>query len=163
MDESENEILIFLPFPGLFRLFLGGFGVLTCVWPTWDLWRGVWPPNLFTPFFGILLGGAWSIGLAMIGAALFGPSRLWRATPGLLELETRALFGPPRRRFLCPDDDPRFLTERVEDDEGGPPRWRLMVIAREGGREEIWTFATQAAAETLRLRLEALLFGAGSG
>ena len=53
-------------FPWPLRVAFGMLGVFAVVMPVWELGRGLWPLSIATPVFAIIIGGAASIGIAML-------------------------------------------------------------------------------------------------
>jgi hypothetical protein len=87
--------------PAFLRWGLGGFGLAIALVALLELWRGVWPISVVTPFFGLLLGIGVCAGGGLMLGALFGPDEEWSITPGRLTIRqslrgtgTRLDFGP---------------------------------------------------------------------
>ncbi len=78
-----------------------GLGVIGL--PLWELWRGVWPPNLTSPFFLLIILGACAFGVPAIRGGLVGWSDTWTITPGRIEIERRNPFTTRRLVFVPAD------------------------------------------------------------
>ena len=77
-----------LPWP--LRVAFGMLGVFAVVMPVWELGRGLWPLSIATPVFAIIIGGAASIGIAMLRAVLAGESQVWTFPPQAVVIHHRA-------------------------------------------------------------------------
>ena len=69
-----------LPWP--LRLLLIALGLFVAGLPLWELGRALWPPNIVTPFFGIIIAGAAGIGFKVVATGLNGEGLEWRYPPG---------------------------------------------------------------------------------
>jgi hypothetical protein len=78
-----------------------GLGVISL--PAWELWRGVWPPNLFSPFFLLIILGACTVGVPAILGGLTGWADTWTIASGRIEIERRNPFTTRRLVFLPAD------------------------------------------------------------
>lgn len=78
-----------------------GLGVVGL--PTWELGRGVWPPNIASPFFLLIILGACTLGVSAIMGGLFGWTDTWTIEPGRIEIERRNPFTMRRLVFLPSD------------------------------------------------------------
>ena len=83
-----------------------GLGVVGLT--AWELWRGVWPPNIASPFFLLIILGACTLGIPAIMGGLFGWADSWTIEPGRIEIERRNPFMSRRLIFLPAD------VERIE-------------------------------------------------
>ena len=148
--ELHHEV----PQPLPLRVMLVTVGVFTMSVPVWELWRGIWPLNLTTSFFALILAGAWTVGGALIFAGLFGQAVSWCVTPGLIEINTRTLFRTQGFRYR-PADIEDFAIMQIERD-SGPDTWSVVMTARDGRRHETRSFENRTDAERLKDEIAAL-------
>jgi hypothetical protein len=134
------------------RVFLAAIGVFILVMSTRELFRGVWPPNLFSAPFLLILVGALAVGGGMIFVGLFGPSLQWTVGRGLIEIVSTNPFGVRRHRFTAADID-RFVLSEYDGD-GGYSTWKVLLVTKAGKRFESSVFRTRQAAEDLKLGME---------
>lgn len=157
-EEPQDEIRHGWEPPALLRLLPVGFGLGLGVLVTYELWRGFWPPNLFSLFFGVMIFGVWSISGPIMMSGLTRPALLWRVTPGVLELERRSPFLQERLIWRAPEPL-RFGVRGVESMEG-PSAWLMILRAPDGRVHESESFSRRETAEDLKARMEAMFFGA---
>ena len=63
-DVHEHPMRLEMPVPAPVRAIFVGIGLFVIGISTWELWRGVLPLNIFSPFYFLILAGAWSIGVS---------------------------------------------------------------------------------------------------
>lgn len=73
-----------------------GLGVIGL--PVWELGRGVWPLNITSPFFLLIILGACTLGVPAIIGGLTGWADSWTIVAGRIEIERRNPFT--KRRFV---------------------------------------------------------------
>ena len=83
-DSKSFEFERLLPIP--MRLFLGAAGLFCILMPALDLGQAVLQLGWWTPFFGVIIVGAWAVGAIFLAAAIVGESPAlavpqWRARP----------------------------------------------------------------------------------
>lgn len=115
-----------LPWP--LRLMVAGFGVFAMVVPAWELGRGLWPLSIATPVFAIIIGGAASIGIAMLRAALEGESQVWLFPPQVVVIRHKA-WGRSRDMRLTVHNIAAVEVRRFEASEGPDP-WRVVIVPK---------------------------------
>lgn len=93
----------------------------------WELGRGVWPPNIFSPFFLLIILGACTVGIPVILGGLTGWADTWIIEPGRIEIERRNPFTT-RRLFFLPADISGFEVVEHESTEGDNTYSVVMVI-----------------------------------
>lgn len=156
MDEIGEDGLLRhrIPVPMALRIFLVVAGLFVIVIATTELYRGVWPANVTSPFFLFLILGAWLVGIPIAWAGLFGPATLWTVGPGRIVIERKRLFGRVRRDVLDRNDEFRFEIVEKEAMEGDPT-WIVVLATPDARRFETGEFHSRAAAERLQQRIEA--------
>ena len=142
------------------RWFLAAAG-LFCFFPTYDLLIRPGVPVLqlgMAPMWVISLG-AMALGLVLLAAALFGPSRTLVLDPLAQEVREfgAADFGIRWRRRYAFRDLGRPTVMRVEDSDG-PPSYRVLM-SRAGKRQpiEIESYEDEATAQETAARVAALI------
>lgn len=152
-----------LPWP--LRLLFGAFGVFALVMPAWELGRGLWPLSIATPVFAIIIGGAASVGIAMIRAGLASDTQVWSFPPGAVLIHHKAW----RREWevrLTAHDIAAVEARRIEAMEGDD-YWRVVIVpkptksglrmAARNGVFETGDYTTASRADTVRRALLAHL------
>lgn len=89
--------------PGWTRAITVALGLCVIGLPVWELGRGVWPPNIFSPFFLLIILGACTFGIPAIRGGLIGWADTWTIEPGRIEIERRNPFTTRRLVFLPAD------------------------------------------------------------
>ena len=159
----ESDLpLVRREFPLPLRMVVVAFGVVIVGLPMWELGPGLWPPNIATPVFGIIIVGATSIGIRMIGAGLSGWSDTWSYPPGAIVVKRRA-WGRETTTRLTHTNVAKVEVrqwEHADHDE----QWQVVVLPRPtfsgmaafagpGGVFNAGKFASQAYAERVRQAL----------
>lgn len=72
--------------PPLLRWGLGMFGAAMAALAIHELWRGVWPLSILTPFFGLMLVAVLSGTGGLVIGAIVGPDEVWRIEQGRLTI-----------------------------------------------------------------------------
>jgi hypothetical protein len=85
-DESK-QIRVSAGMPNILRIGLGLAGALICAVTILELGGGLWPPSFLTLFFGIIVVGGSSLGLAIMLHAAFAPDTIWTFAPGSVTIE----------------------------------------------------------------------------
>jgi len=144
-----------VPTHWVMRMLLIGGGAAILALTGHELWRAVWPPNLFSlPFLAIIIGAA-LVGVPMIGAGLFAPSVGWAVSRGLVEITKTTPFSSRLVRIAAESVDELRVRE---DDNDGVPNFRVELIARDGTRYTSREFQSHDTAATLRRNIEAVLY-----
>lgn len=124
MSTVPSPILISSRLPAGLRLCFAGGALGLMVVMGKELLPGVWPPNLLTPFFGLIVAGGFAVLAALMSATLLGPDVTWRIEAGRIEIE-RTLFGRRDRVTL----DAAHVEARLlrNEDTDGPATWHLVL------------------------------------
>lgn len=129
MEQDGQTYLV--PFPGFVRLILVAGGAFALVMAPYELWRGVWPMNVTSPFFGIIILGAVGVGAAAVVAGLFAPAVRLRFLPGMIEVTQTNPWG--ESSWLVRAGDIEAFTVEEHESSEGPTTW-CAVIRWSGGR-----------------------------
>lgn len=147
--------------PWPLRMAFAAFGVFAIVMPAWELGRGLWPLSIATPVFAVIIGGAASIGIAMIRAALAGEAQVWRFPAQAVVVHCRAWRSEWQVR-LTAHNIAAIEARRIERSEGADV-WRVVIVPRpthsglsvagRNGLFETGDYATEAYAARVRRAL----------
>jgi len=156
MDEIDSDGLLRhdMPVHPALRIAFGAIGLFVIVVPLWELGPGVWPPNIASLVFLIIIGGALSIGFKLLWGALFGSAASWTIGPGRIEIVTRNPFRTGTRSF-APGDISSFDVREIEAMEGDNT-WSVIMVANTGEGFDTRQFGSRKTAEAFRDRIETL-------
>lgn len=115
-----------LPWP--LRMLFVAFGVFALVMPTWELGRGLWPLSIATPVFAIIIGGAATVGVAMIRAGLASDTQVWSFPPGAVLIHHKAWRSEWDVR-LTAHNIAAVEARRIEAMEGDD-YWRVVIVPK---------------------------------
>lgn len=134
------------------RILLAAAGLFCIVVSTWELRHAFTGLGWWTLFFGIILLGAWSVGLAFLLGAIAGQGLHWTFRNHVLTLERSSLL---RRRAdtLLARDITRTDIRRIEWDSRGDT-FRVVVHLRSGEAIETPDYETEKYAEQVRAEIE---------
>lgn len=157
MDEvgTDGRLRHVVPMRTAMRVFLVICGLLVLGLTLNELWRGLWPPSLFSLFFLIIVVGAFSVGLPMIVAGLLAPTAAWTVQSGRIDI---VLHNPFRTRTvsITPGAIAAFELREIDWD-GAKPTWGVVLKTVDGKRYETRDFGSVTAAETFRDRMLSVL------
>jgi hypothetical protein len=149
--QHEDRLRISMPVPFLVRGFFVAIALFCIVLPAWDLHRGVWPFNWASPFFLLIILGAWSIGISAAVAGITGWAEAWTVRQGRIHVVRRNPFGFRRYSFGPNDLAPFEVCERQAME--GDNTWVVVLVTASGKRFQTHDFQTRAAAEQMRTRI----------
>ena len=119
-----------------------------------ELGRGVWPLNITSPFFAMLIVGAFTVGGPIAFAGIFAPSLAWTVRTGRIEITMTNPWRSWTRHFI-PATIVGFEL-REHDHDSGPNSFSVVMVTTAGERYETRDFGSQTAAEDLRDRIDGL-------
>jgi len=150
MNDAE-EFTLERPLPGWMRAGMALVGLFCIVAPAWDFHHAFLQPSLATPFFAVLVLGAWIVGGGFAFAACFGEDQRWRVGDGAIRIE-RAMVGW-RKTTTVRRENLRALQVRFFPDNDGPDIYRVALTLESGETFESPAFETRHHAEELAARL----------
>ncbi len=150
--DKPRHLIHDVPMPSFLRILLVGMGIFAVVMPALELRRGVWPLNILTPFFAVIIIGAWSVGFSALKGGLFGYMIRWHITPGMIDIK---LINPFQQRHFIykPSDVEHFSIQKHEWSERGPT-WAVEMLTKNELRFETISFDTIAEAEKLKEEIQ---------
>ena len=143
-DDGQTYIL---PVPVAARWIFAAIGLIALVITPWEMWRGVWPLNALSPFFGFIMLGGMGLGAATLYAGLAAPSATLRFGEGSITVERRYLFGFTRQ-MLRKSDVAGIEIEEWENSEG-PNDWFVVLKQAGAGPLKSRPLGTKEKAEKL--------------
>jgi hypothetical protein len=159
MDEvgTDGRLHHVVPMHTVMRVFLVIAGAVVMGLTLHELYRGVWPLNITTPFFLAIVLGAFSVGIPMVLAGFTAPSAHWIVGPGRIEIE---LSTPFRKRSVAirPGQVASFELREIETD-GGSSTWAVELRAVDGKRYQTRDFGSKATAGAFRDRIVSVFEG----
>lgn len=142
---NDRDVLLHdVPFPMALRIVLCAVGVVIAVLVTYELGRGVWPLNLTSPFFAMIILGGWSVACAAFTAGMFTMPTLYEFRRGSLTV-SKTWFRTPRRRTYVVADL-AALTCRVQESSEGPDMHFVEISTRSGDVFKSRMFDTETTA-----------------
>lgn len=141
----------------LMRVFLIASGAFVLCASAIELCRGIWPLNLLSLPFILILLGAFSVGISMMVVGLVGPSLDWTVGPGRIEIRMTNPFGR-RTRIVTPIDVAQFYISE-NDGDGGPSAFRVIMKTTDGKRYETRQVSTRCTAQALEGQVKAIFYG----
>lgn len=154
---SDGAFRHVVPMPLPIRVILTIAGIFVIVIATWELWRGVWPLNITSPFFGFILAGAYAVGGPVTFAGIAAPATTWTVRPGRIDIALKNPFGT-RIRSYTPGAIVAFDYHEHEWD-GRANTWSVLMKTATGETYQTRDFGKKSMAEELRQRIETLFRG----
>jgi hypothetical protein len=143
-DNAAPALVHDVPFPTFMRWAFAAIGLFAVITPAYELGRGVWPLTVVSPFFAFIILGAWSIGFAMLGAALFGHAALLEFRPGELRVRQSSPFKTRELVFALSAIVSMDVKETESSD--GPNQWGVEIKTGNGQVFRSRTYDTEATA-----------------
>jgi hypothetical protein len=154
---DRSPLAVRMPVPLALRIIFITIGLFVVGISTWELHRGVWPVNVFSPFFLFIILGAWSVGIPATMAGLFGWAEMWVVKPGRIDIVRRNPFRFWRHRIKPADIASMTVDERIASE--GDNTFEITLVTVWGARFKTHDFKTKQAAEALRDRIVAAFGG----
>ena len=148
MDDQAEPLRIEVPGHAAVRAIFVAMGLFVIGIAVYELWRGVWPPNIGSLFFLFMIFGACTVGVPIIRGGLFGWAATWEVTPGLISI---ALSNPFKRRLLRLDERDVLGIRTIEREAmEGDNTWHVSIVTAGGRKFDAYDLKTKQAAEQLR-------------
>lgn len=150
-------------FPWPIRVGCVAAGAFAVVMTLWELGPGLWPINIATPFFAIIIGGAGYVGVQFIRAGLSGWGDVWTYPRDEIHVQRRA-WGRHTTTRLSTANVSAVEVRRSEDADHDDAPWQVVIvpkptisglaaIAGAGGVFDAGRYGSQAYAERVRSAL----------
>lgn len=143
--------------PGPMRVALAIGGLTAVFAPLLELGPAIWPLNLTTPFFLVIVIGAASVGLPMFAAAAANVGTRWTLESHALKIEFLAIGFARDWRFHYAQGATADL--HIDDEVHAERAHRVVVRAPQGKHFYSPPFPTKAQAEAYLARVKARLGG----
>ncbi|WAC64281.1 hypothetical protein OVA13_05765 [Pseudoxanthomonas sp. SL93] len=104
-------------------------GAFAVVMPLWELGRGLWPLNIASPVFAIIVGGAGYVGVQFIRAGLSGWGDEWTYPPHTVLVQRRA-WGRLTTTRLTRTNVAAVEVRRSEDSDHDDAPWQVVIVPR---------------------------------
>ena len=148
-DSEAFEFERLLPMP--MRLFLGAAGLFCILMPTWDLGRAILQIGWWTPFFLVILVGAWSVGGIFLAAAIIGETQHWRFRDAELTLSRRTLLW--RKTEIIRNEHVERTEIREIEWDSRANSFSVVLRLKSGVEFETPDCSTRSAAEAMEGRI----------
>ncbi|MES1991997.1 MAG: hypothetical protein V4441_13755 [Pseudomonadota bacterium] len=155
MDHSLGEdgtLRHEMPLHPLVRVLLIAVGAFVIGITFWEPHPALWPLNIFTLFFGIIMGGAAFVGGKSIYAGLFGDSASWTISRNRIEVNALNFFRVRKFTFTQADIQRFEIRERISSEDDNT--WDVNAITITSGEYTLSNHGSKAAAETMRKQIE---------
>lgn len=148
---EDDPLLIARPLAIGARLVFIAIGAFVILVTLWELGAALWPPNLFTPFFGIIVGGAWFVGGGVLTAALKGEDQRWRFEPGRIVVERR-VWSKLTENMVTGEDIANIVVIHDASNDG-PDTWFVRLQLKGGTDFDTQEFGSPAYAEKIAAQI----------
>ncbi len=130
------------------RIFILLCGLICVFLPVWEFLTAFIRPNWGSIFFFAIIAGAWSVGLPLIYAALWGPSKRWRFEGDELNLTLKSPFRGIWRQKIVGQDIADFKIRTIDWD-GKADSFSVVLYLKSGATLETPDMPTRQEAEVL--------------
>jgi hypothetical protein len=156
-SDANAPLVLVERLPGFARLLLLAAGLFCIAVPAWELRQAFRELGWWTAFFGVIVVGAWSVGVSLVLAAIAGDDRTWTIADGKLVLDRQSLLR--RRTDTYRLWDFRSMQVEVNTHDSGPDTYRVVMHLRRGGVLQTPDRATREGAEELKADIRRRLGG----
>jgi hypothetical protein len=159
MDEigSDGILRHEIPVHPVLRLVLMAVGLFVVAISMRELHRGVWPLNITSPLFVLIIVGAFAVGVPAFLAGLTGYAMAWRVAPGRIDIDRRNPFRARRDSFTPYEIAGFAVRERTSSE--GDSTWVVAMTTTGGARYETRDFGSEQTAQRFRERIETVFRG----
>ena len=163
-DVFEADLpLVRREFPWPIRVGCVAAGAFAIGMTIWELGGGLWPLNIASPFFAIIIGGAGYVGLQFIRAGLSGWGDHWTYPPHTVLVQRRAWVRQTTTR-LTTTNVAAIEVRKSEDADHDDAPWQVVIVPRPtfsglaeaagaGGVFDAGSYGSQDYAERVRRAL----------
>ncbi len=151
-DDGKTYIL---PHHTISRIIFTCAGLFALIMPVYELWRGVWPLNFASPFFGFIILGGMAVGAGVTYAGLIAPSGALIFGKETITIERDFLWGKTRQVFR--NGDISSISTRRQDQSDGPDDWYAVININGAPALNSRPLGTEAAAQKLAEEFRRLL------
>lgn len=163
-DTFDTDLpLVRREFPWPVRAGCVAAGAFAVIMPLWELGRGLWPLNIATPVFAVIIGGAGYVGVQFVRAGLSGWGDVWTYPPGQVWVERRE-WGRHTTTRLSAANVAAVEVRRSEDADHDDAPWQVVIVpkptvsglaavAGAGGVFDAGCYGSSAYAERVRRAL----------
>lgn len=148
--ERDGYFQHVVPMHLAFRIMLVIFGAFAIIAATLSLWRGVWPLNITSPFFLMLIVGACAVGGPMALAGITAPSVRWTVERDRVRILLTSPFGE-KTVDLRRSDIAAFEIREYEEEDANT--WAVELLTHGGQRFPSRRFGSKAYAEGIRTKM----------
>lgn len=145
MEPDGKTYLV--PHPALARAIMALVGIFAITITPHELWRGVWPLNATTPFFGALVLAGMTLGWSLLYSGLFAPAICLRFSPGVVDVTYKYPWGRSQASISAEGIEAFQVEESPSAD--GPSCWHAVLKLKNGPSIYSRPLSTRVAAERL--------------
>lgn len=146
-----------VPFPLFQRGMFLVLGLMPIILAPYELWRGIWPLTLLTPFFGLLVFVALSIGGSLIWRAIFGASAVLEFRRNRLTVIERSPVGRKFAEYRTSDIASIEVLRIVASE--GPDEWGVEITLNNSRKLNSRRFGSEARAKREAADFRSALYG----
>jgi|CXWK01.1.fsa_nt_gi hypothetical protein len=156
MSESQQPVIIETGESLWLRALFVAIGFVIIALVIYELGPAVWPFNITSPFFLLLILGAGTVGGPMIMTPLFQESARWEVTPGQIVMHLQNPWGR-RQLHLYPENVLGMRVVEFEDMEGDNT-W-FVELTTVGNRYQTPRYGSRAYAEARLQEIKTKFYG----
>lgn len=144
-----------IPVPRFIRVLFVAIGAFIVVITPWELGRGVWPVNLTSPFFAVIILGAWAVGGPLALTGLLGRSVTWYIRPNHITVKANNPFS----KYTFHYTPAKIISLEVVEHEWmeGPNTWFVTLATTDGHKHNSREFEEKKDAEAFKTDIERLV------
>lgn len=154
-EPHDQHLEHYVPVPRFIRVLFVVVGTFIVVMTPWELGRGVWPINLTSPIFAVIILGAWSVGGPLAIAGLLGRSVTWRVRPNQITITANNPFS----KYTFHYGPSKIISLEVVEHEWmeGPNTWFVTLATTDGHKHNSREFEEKPDAEAFKAAVERLV------
>lgn len=156
----RHELLLANSFPTPLRVVLGTIAAICAGLLVTELWPGIWPPTMLTPFFGLIVLGGLSVCGTMVVGCVFGSTMQVRLQDDGAHIVHVSPLGVRRERLNRGSLAGTSVERSARDD--GPDVFRVVLVLGNGRTIRLPEMPSREAADEAAGRFMTVL-GPGNG